>query len=390
MTARHAEIAGGGLAGLSAAALLAGRGWSVTLHERGDELREIGAGIFMWENGLRVLEKLGIFEQAVGRGERINAWQLFDERKRRIQGEWMNPEGVRLITVLRTELHRALAAGAIAAGVEVRTGSRVTGARADGTLLLADGSERRADLVVGADGVSSVVRDSLGLARSVRSLRDGCGRHLIPRSPSDPRGRTLEHWKGARRVGIVPCSPEEVYVYLCCPESDRSGRAKPLDRASWTEAFPHLAEVIARIPEVGRWAEFSDSVCRSWHAGRVAILGDAAHAMSPNLGQGACVAMANAGSLAHALDRYADPRTALKRWEESERPVTDATQRYSRIYGRVGTAWPRQLLDLRSALVWAAGRSTRVQKRVNVAATHVSALNPPTTSGPALLAAGNR
>lgn len=390
MSARHAEIAGGGLAGLSAAALLAARGWSVTVHERGDELREIGAGIFMWENGLRILEELGIFEQAVGRGDRIQAWQLFDERNRRIQGEWMNPDGVRLITVLRTELHRALAGAAIGAGVEVLTGSRVAGARSDGTLLLADGSERPADLVIGADGVNSVVRDSLGLARAVRRLHDGCGRHLIPRSPSDPRGKTLEYWKGARRIGIVPCSPDEVYVYLCCPEADLAGRAKPLDRASWTQSFPQLAEVIARIPEVGRWAEFSDSVCRSWHARRVAILGDAAHAMSPNLGQGACVAMANAGSLANALDRYDDPRVALERWEQAERPVTDATQRYSRIYGRVGTAWPRQLLDLRSALVWAAGRSKRVQQRVNVAATHVSALRPPTPQEPVLVAGGHR
>jgi 2-polyprenyl-6-methoxyphenol hydroxylase-like FAD-dependent oxidoreductase len=346
----------------------------VTLHERGDELREIGAGIFMWENGLQVLEELGIYEDAAGRGEAIGAWQLFDERNRKIQDEWMNPDGVRLITVLRTELHRALASAATRAGVEVITGSRVMGATGDGRLLLENGDARVADLVIGADGVNSAVRDSLGLARSVSSLHDGCGRHLIPRTGSDPRNRTLEYWKGARRVGIVPCTSEEVYVYLCCPEADNRGRAKPLDRASWIESFPNLVDVIERIPDAGRWASFSDSVCKSWRQGRVALLGDAAHAMSPNLGQGACVAMANARSLSHILDRNTDVASALVQWEHNERPVTDATQRYSRIYGRIGTAWPRQLLDLRSAVIWAAGRSKRVQKRVNVAATHVPAL----------------
>jgi 2-polyprenyl-6-methoxyphenol hydroxylase-like FAD-dependent oxidoreductase len=379
MSARHAEVAGGGLAGLAAAALLARRGWKVTVHERGDELREIGAGIFMWENGLRVLEELGIYDEAAGEGERIRAWQLFDERNRLIQGEWMNPDGVRLITVLRTRLHRALATAARAAGVEIRTGSRVAGATEDGVLTLVGGEQRRAELIVGADGVGSAIRDSLGLARSVTNLHDGCGRHLVPRRDTDPRDRTLEYWNGPRRVGIVPCSPDQVYVYLCCLEADAAGRARPVDRVSWIESFPNLADVIERIPDAGRWASFSDSVCRSWQQGRVALLGDAAHAMSPNLGQGACVAMANASSLALSLDRFGDVSTALSQWERAERPITDATQRYSRLYGRIGTKWPRQLLDLRSAAIWAAGRSKRVQKRVNVAATHVSTLN--TSSG---------
>jgi 2-polyprenyl-6-methoxyphenol hydroxylase-like FAD-dependent oxidoreductase len=291
-----------------------------------------------------------------------------------IQGEWMNPDAVRLITVLRRDLHRALAEAARRAGAEIVTGSNVAGATRGGRLLLAGGETRPADLIIGADGVNSAVRDSLGLKRSVNDLHDGCGRHLVPRVSSDPQNRTLEYWKGARRVGIVPCTPEEVYVYLCCPESDVRGCARPVDCESWTASFPHLAHVIERIPDVGRWASFSDSVCTSWSAGRVALIGDAAHAMSPNLGQGACVAMANARSLAQALERYPDVTTALPVWERSERPVTDATQRYSRMYGRIGTDWPRSLLDLRSALIWAAGRSKQVQKRVNVAATHVSAL----------------
>ena len=70
---RHAEIAGGGLAGLTTATALAQRGWSVRLHERGRELREIGAGIFMWENALRVLEEIGAFDEAVHRAERIDS-----------------------------------------------------------------------------------------------------------------------------------------------------------------------------------------------------------------------------------------------------------------------------------------------------------------------------
>jgi 2-polyprenyl-6-methoxyphenol hydroxylase-like FAD-dependent oxidoreductase len=371
---RHAEIAGAGLAGVTAAALLAQRGWSVRVHERGSELREIGAGIFMWENGLRVLEEIGAFDEATRRAELIQNWRLFDERRRLIQGAWMKDSTVRLYTVLRTDLHRALVNAAESAGVQFVTGSEVVSASRDGQLTTISGQRWRGDLVIGADGVNSKVRDTLGLRESVTDLHDGCGRHLIARRATDPVEQTLEYWNGARRVGIVPCAPDQVYVYLCCPEDDLAGRAKPLDKRSWIGSFPHLADVIDRIDDVGRWASFSDSVSTSWRVGHGCILGDAAHAMSPNLGQGACVAMANARSLAHALDAGYDIPRALEIWERSERPTTDRTQRYSRIYGRVGTSWPRPLLSVRSALFFAAGRSRRWQRHVNVAAVRESPL----------------
>jgi 2-polyprenyl-6-methoxyphenol hydroxylase-like FAD-dependent oxidoreductase len=365
---RHAEIAGGGLAGLTTATALAQRGWTVTLHERGRELREIGAGIFMWENALRVLEAIGAYDDATSRAERISSWKLYDERGRLIQDDWMKGDETRLFTLLRTDLHRALADAAVRAGVEIRTGSVVTGALLDGSLQLDTGEVRPADLVVGADGVYSPVRNSLGLDLVVRDLEDGCGRHLVPRLPSDPVEHALEYWNGGRRVGILPVSPEQVYVYTCCPAKDLTGRSKPFDVASWTESFPRLCSTFERIPDESRWASFSDVRCHSWTRGHVALVGDSASAMSPNLGQAACLAMTNGYALAAVLDDHDEVPAALQAWELRQRPVTDATQSYSRLYGRVGTRWPRPLADLRSALVWSAGRSKRWQAKVNVAA----------------------
>jgi 2-polyprenyl-6-methoxyphenol hydroxylase-like FAD-dependent oxidoreductase len=367
-TQRHAEIAGGGLAGLTVATALAQRGWSVRVHERGRELREIGAGIFMWENAVRVLEQIGAADQALGRAERVDSWRLYDERQRLLQDDWMKDNATRLFTVLRTDLHRALADAARAAGVEVRPQSLVSGATPEGELLLESGERLRADLVVGADGVGSPVRNSVGLDLAVRDLQDGCSRHLIPRLPSDPVGNTLEYWNGGRRVGIVPVTPDQVYVYTCCPAKDLVGRQIPLDVESWSESFPSLRSIFERIPNEARWASFGDVQCHRWVKNRVALVGDAASAMAPNLGQAACLAMTNGYALATVLESYDDVPAGLEAWEARQRPVTDATQKYSRLYGKVGTRWPKPITDVRSAVVWAAGRSRRWQAKVNVAA----------------------
>ena len=363
----HVEIAGAGLSGLSAAAAFCRAGWSVRVHERSDQLREIGAGIFMWENGLRVLEAIDAFAAATEGGELDEYWEIRDERERLLQSGWMMG-GTRLYTILRSTLHQALAQAAMRAGAEIILSSRVTQATADGELILEGGERRKADLIIGADGVNSVVRDSLGLLIKVVDLEDGCGRYLIDRQRTDPVRKSLEYWQGGRRVGVVPVSPEKVYIYLCCPAADIEGKQSPVNHAAWIKSFPALREYIERVTDNGRWASFSDVTCKAWSSGRVALIGDAAHAMSPNLGQGACVAMQTAYALSRDLEDVSQVPATLARWEKRLRPVVDATQRFSRFYGRVGTDWPKGLLDLRSMLVWAIGRSKTLQRRINAAA----------------------
>jgi 2-polyprenyl-6-methoxyphenol hydroxylase-like FAD-dependent oxidoreductase len=364
---RHVEIAGAGLAGLTAAVAFAKGGWTVRVHERGDELREIGAGIFLWENALRVLEAIGVYGEATMDGEHNKYWEFRDERQRLLQSAWMMDDA-RLVTVLRQTLHQALAQSALRAGAELVTNSRIVDAIAEGELIRDDGKRFVGDLVIGADGYGSVVRESLGLTKKRVDLEDGCGRFLIDRRKDDPVQRCLEYWKGSRRVGIVPVNSRQIYMYLCCPASDDAGRRGAEDIQTWIKSFPALRSFLERLVPNGRWAPFFDVSCTRWSRGKVAVIGDAAHSMSPNLGQGACVAMQTAYLLSRQLQNESDACAALTRWEVRQRPVVDATQRFSRLYGRIGTRWPRALLDLRSALVWGIGRSAALQRRINVAA----------------------
>jgi 2-polyprenyl-6-methoxyphenol hydroxylase-like FAD-dependent oxidoreductase len=343
MKKRHAEIVGAGFAGLTVACALAQRGWSVRVRERADRLRTTGAGIYIYENGLRVLEAVGAYEAAVRGAPLARTREVRDEQDRVISvHRW---GGSRVFSIVRQNVIDALAAVTASAGVEIVTESAATGATADGELMLANGQSVKADLIVGADGSNSRLRDSLDLLSKRKYLVDGCTRLLIDktkteRALADGAGATtIEYWSGSRRVLYTPCSETDIYVALTMLDSDAAAKAVPVRKNEWKRAFPHLDALFDRIGEQGRYDRFELIKLKRWSAGRVAIVGDAAHALPPNIGQGGGCAMMNALSLAVYLERESDTATALRTWEAAERPMTEHTQRISYILG-LPTTWP--------------------------------------------------
>ena len=363
---RRAEIVGGGFAGLAAACALARRGWRVRLHERADRLRTAGAGINVYENGLRVLEALGALEETIHDGARAKLRETRDQDDRLLSIHHWN---VRVYGVLRQRMIDALAASARRAGAEIVTNSEGISTTPAGEVQLANGERLRADLVIAADGVNSRLRDGLELTSHRRYLRDGCIRVLIP-TRSREEGldhRTIEYWSGHRRLLFNPCSATHLYLALSMPHDDTAGRALPLNKPLWTQSFPRLRELVERIGDDGRYDRFEYITLKRWSAGRVAVIGDAAHALPPNIGQGAGCAMMNALSLAVFLDRGADVATQLEAWERAERPLTDHSQRISRLYG-MPTFWPAPLRRLFYA---AAARSRWLTEQRTRTARHI-------------------
>src|SRR5262249_34324520 len=156
----------------------------------------------------------------------------------------------------------------------------------------------------------------------------GCTRLLIDKIPEE-RGQdgatTVEYWSGSRRVLYTPCSETEVYIALTMLDSDEMAKRTPVERQAWTNWFPHLAPLIARLGE-GRYDRFEYIRLKRWSSGKVAVIGDAAHALPPNIGQGGGCAMMNALSLSVYLDRERDVPSALAAWENNERAITEHTQ----------------------------------------------------------------
>jgi len=330
--ARHAEIAGAGFAGLAAAAALCQRGWTVRVHEKNAELRAFGAGIFIWENGLRVLQAIGAHAAVV---DGAFAAPRYDSRTNgeTLVSQPINCEGgYRLLTMSRQHLYAAILGAARRSGAEIVAGSEAMGAAPSGALLMADGRRQAADIVIGADGVRSAVRDSLGLDVQRRRYEDGIIRVLCDRATL--KGGVWDHvidfWRtGDRllRILYTPSGPDLLYMAMMAPAMDSQAAGVPVKPSPWIEAFPELEPVLTRLGDRGRYDVYETTKLDRWSVGRVAILGDAAHAMPPTLAQGAGCAITNALGLAVALDETDSVEAALSLWEERERPLTDHTQR---------------------------------------------------------------
>ncbi|SCL21269.1 2-methyl-3-hydroxypyridine 5-carboxylic acid dioxygenase [Micromonospora pallida] len=328
---RCAEVAGAGFAGLTVSIALARRGWTVRLHEQNDEVRDFGAGILLWRNAMLALEVIGVAPAIRANGV---APATYDTS---LNGEPVSSElaGYPYWAITRPRLHALLVAAARAAGVEIVTGSRAVGADPEGGLLLADGTRLAADLVIGADGAGSAVRNSLGdLTQERKKYQDGVCRVLIPR-PEEFQGpewdRVIDFWTlepDPMRILFIPTGPDKIYMGMMATTTNERASRIPIDVEVWSERFPHLATAVrlAGRAEGGRHDTYQTNRVTPWSIGQAVLVGDAAHAMCPALGQGASVGIVNAVELAHTLDQYDDVGEALTVWEQRERSMTDAAQ----------------------------------------------------------------
>lgn len=331
-------MVGGGIAGLSLAVALRQEGFSPELVERGEQWPVVGAGINLPANGPRVLRQLGLGDAVAAASAVLASWGFFDR-----QGEPLcSTDLVALwgevgpcLGVERTELHQVLVAGA--AAVPCRLGIALTSLSQEDDRVcagLSDGSSGEYGLVVGADGIASTVRGLTVSPVRPRYAGQVVWRSVIPTRPPGVTGVMVLLGDGCY-FGMVPVGGGRTYGFGGL-DTDRLDDPVPGRLARFRSRFADFGEpvqeylaALERDEQIHfgaiEWLELD-----RWYHGRVVLVGDAAHASPPHMGEGGCMAMEDALVLAAELHAADTVEQGLEAYVRRRRPRVEWIQEQSR------------------------------------------------------------
>lgn len=343
---RSAVVVGGGIGGLAAAIGLRRTGWRVTVLERAPVLADAGAGISLHANGIRALDVLGVGEEvrAAARPQYTGGTRVPDGGwLARMDGAALERElGTPIVGIRRAVLHRlmraALPSGCLVTGAEVTSADRADPGRV--RVSLQDGA-LEADLVVAADGVGSRLRAQLFPGHPGPVYSGSTVLRAITEHPVELTTDFTVTWGEGAEFGHIAFHDgrAEWHAVLNSPPGVRHADALAVLRrrfAAWHDPIPALLDATRADSVLHHDIHELVTPLPAFTAGRIALLGDAAHAMTPNLGQGACQALEDAVTLAAALAAEPTVEAALARYDTERRPRSQSVARAARQAGRLG------------------------------------------------------
>jgi 2-polyprenyl-6-methoxyphenol hydroxylase-like FAD-dependent oxidoreductase len=343
---RSITVIGAGIGGLAAAAALHRRGIAVEVYEQADKFVRLGAGIQQSPNAVRVHRGLGIEDRL----RQLAFCPTSSLNRDGVSGEVSNDHplghavearyGAPYLTLHRGDLHAALAS--LVPAECVHLGKKLVAIQARGPrveLSFADGGEVEADVVIGADGVHSLIREAVAGPEQPRFVGRLAYRTTFPTSllRGVEIGPSRTKWWGQDRhivIYFVTAARDEVYFTTSQPE-----KADWITAESWSakgdldemrDAFagfhPDVRAVLAAAPDVHKWGIFERDPLATWSKGRVCLIGDACHPMTPYMASGAAMALEDAAVLARCLDEIDDVAEAFRVCEATRKPRASMVQ----------------------------------------------------------------
>lgn len=379
-TIKRVIIIGGGIGGLCAAIALRRTGLDVAVYEQAEELRAVGAGLTIWANAIKALRKLGVADAVISAGSKIERGELRTSGGRVLSrshpGELEQRFGEPTVALHRADLHEILL-DALPDGT-VRLGAKCLGFEEDEegvSASFSDGQTDRAQLLVGADGIHSVIREQLFPEVKLRYSGYTTWRGVVQTRDEAALGTTSETWGCGARFGIVRIDRERVYWFSTANVEAGRKLSAAESKSFLLEHFKGWHHPVGLLiestpPEHILHNDIYDiAPMKRWCRGRVALLGDSAHPTTPNMGQGACMAIESSLALARCLRQSDDMEASLSRYERERMPRTAWITNQSWRIGRIGQFQNRILCALRDAFVQLAPDSLTI-KQIERAVEH--------------------
>jgi salicylate hydroxylase len=336
-------IIGAGIGGLTAAVSLLRHGHDVTVFEQAPALGEIGAGVQIGPNGIKVLRALGldgaVIERSVEPGAHVlrgwkNGETLFETR---IRGVFQDKFGAGYYQIHRADLHAILAREVPAA--HIRLNAKAVAVRNEGdraVVRFADGSEAGFAAVIGADGIHSIVREGLLGRDTPRFTGNVCWRGTVAADalPAGLIARDVNVWLGPHgHIVHYYVRGGTLVNFVAITEADdwrQESWSATADKAELLRTYAgwndSLQTLFSQASQVNKWALYDRDPLPKWTDGRITLLGDAAHPMLPYLAQGACMAIEDGYALARWLTNAQDVSAALRGYEAMRLPRTARVQ----------------------------------------------------------------
>jgi 2-polyprenyl-6-methoxyphenol hydroxylase-like FAD-dependent oxidoreductase len=357
-------IVGAGIGGLATALALRQQNHDVQVVEAAAELREIGAGVVLGANAMQALDRLGVHDAVKAAGFPIIRVSLLDRHGQMLNDVDTLPFTRRIgydnLAIHRADLQRVLLEN-LPPGV-VQLGKALERFEQKGSQVTAyftDGSKLEGQALIGADGIRSRVRRQLLPDSQPRYAGYTCWRGVIEAQVLNlPAGRSTETWGGTGRFGVVPLGNGQVYWFACINSAQaqnphyRAFRLADLQRhfADYHSPIPELLALTSDEQVI--WGDIIDlKPLRHFNFGRVLLLGDAAHATTPNMGQGAGQAVEDAAALAGCLAQAPSLEAAFQAFDQQRRPRTTRIVNQSWQLGKVAQIEQPWLVGLRNAVM---------------------------------------
>ncbi|WP_026947413.1 FAD-dependent monooxygenase [Algoriphagus marincola] len=339
-------IIGGGIAGLTTALSLNKLGFDCEVFERAKQLNEVGAGIWMQPNALKVLDWLGLGELVRESGTLLDQVDITNSQlipiKKTKQEVVQDEKGNKIVAIHRATLQKilyeAIPKGIVNLGYEFKSLEQ----NENQVKISFGGREIMSDLVIGADGINSKVRDNIFSNSSKRFSGQTCWRGISDiRLPDEFQNAGIESWGKKIRFGFSQVTENQVY-WFAVKNASQNGTDNILTiKAELKNYFSDFNSLVLNIIEHTNGEkiirnDISDlKRLDKWHKDKVVLVGDAAHATTPNMGQGAGQGMEDAYYLANILAKHNQIEQALSLFESNRREKVDYVVNNSWIFGQM-------------------------------------------------------